>query len=190
MAVKRIPVNSLKVGMYVAGFDRSWLTTSFLTHSFLIKSDSQIQKLKQSGIQEVDIDPNQGLDEGSEEEASEPVVSQEAPPLKAITQTMPPAAGTPQALGAELAKAQYAREELLKAVDTVFQNIGSSAVIQSHAVKHIVTEMIPKVLASPAAFMALIRTRDFDPALREHVLSVSTLALIMGQTLGYDEKRL
>ncbi len=56
--------------------------------------------------------------------------------------------------------------------------------------KQVVTHMIPKVLELPAAFMALIRTRDFDPALREHVLSVATLALIIGQALGYDEKRL
>jgi putative nucleotidyltransferase with HDIG domain len=176
--------------MYVSGFDRSWLTTSFLTHTFLIKSDSQIQKLKQSGIQEVDIDPNQGLDDGIEAEAFEPVASRELPPLKAATQNVLPAAGTPQALGAELAAARQVREELLQAVETVFQNIGTSEVIQSQEVRHVVTEMMPKVLDSQSAFMALIRTREFDPALRDHVLSVSTLALIMGQALGYDEKRL
>ena len=190
MAVKRVPVDRLKVGMYVAGFDRSWLTTSLLTHTFLIKSDSQIQKLKQSGIQAVDIDPNQGLDDGIDAEAFEPVASQELPPLKAATQNILPATGTPHALGADLATARQVREELLHAVETVFQNIGTSEVIQSQEVKQVVTEMMPKVLDSQAAFMALIRTREFDPALREHVLSVSTLALIMGQTLGYDDKRL
>jgi putative nucleotidyltransferase with HDIG domain len=190
MAVKRIPVDSLKIGMYVAGFDRSWLTTSFLTHSFLIKNQSQIQKLKQSGIQEVDIDPAQGLDEGPDNPSSEPGLPQEPPAPKQSTHSPSPPPGSPQALGAELARARQVREELLQALTAVFQTIGSSAIIQSQAVKQVVIQMIPKVLDSPAAFMALIRTRDFDPALREHVLSVSTLALIMGQSLGYDEKHL
>ena len=190
MAHKRIRVEALKVGMYVAGFDRSWLTTSFLTHSFLIKSQSQIQKLKQSGIQEVEIDPSQGLDV----ETAEPVAHATEPtaqaPSAAGSPPGQPAAASPQALGAELARAKQVREELLQSLSTVFETIGSSAVVRSQAVKQVVTQMIPKVLESPAAFMALIRTRDFDPALREHVLAVSTLALIIGQTLGYDEKRL
>jgi putative nucleotidyltransferase with HDIG domain len=190
MAVKRIPVGSLKVGMYVAGFDRSWLTTSFLTHTFLIKTAAQIEKLRQSGVQEVDIDPSRGLDEGVEEGDYEAVPSSELPPLKAATGNVLPNSASPEALGAELAQARQAREEMLQQVETVFQNIGTSEIIHSQEVKHVVAQMMPKVMDSQAAYMALIRTREFDPALRDHVLSVSTLALVMGHTLGYDEKRL
>ncbi len=187
MALKRIPIDALKVGMFVAGFDRSWLTTSFLTHTFLIKSDAQIQKLRSSGIREVDIDPSRGLDAAGE--AAAPTSSQHrvsAPPNA-------PRSPTPEfspTLGADLAQAREVREEILQTVTNVFQTIGAHGTVQSQAVKQVVTQMIPKVLELPAAFMALIRTRDLDPALREHVLSVSTLALIIGQALGYDEKRL
>lgn len=190
MPVKRIPVASLKVGMYVAGFDRAWLTTSFLTHTFLIKTPAQIEKLRQSGVQEVDIDTERGLDEGLDEAAYEPVASPELPPLRATTNNVLPGNVSPEALGKELAQARQAREELLQHVETIFQNIGTSEIIHSQEVKHVVTEMMPKVMDSQAAFMALIRTREFDPALRDHVISVSTLALVMGHTLGYDEKRL
>lgn len=190
MALKRIPVDSLKVGMYVAGFDRPWLTTSFLTHSFLIKNQSQILKLKQSGIKEVEIDPSQGLDVDKDAPAPHPTGQKNPPATMGELPGDSPPPGSPQALGTELARARQVREELLRSLTAVFETIGSSAVVRSQAVKQVVMDMLPKVLESPAAFMALIRTRDFDPALREHVLAVSTLALIIGQTLGYDEKRL
>ncbi len=190
MAVKRIPVGSLKVGMYVAGFDRPWLTTSFLSHSFLIKSQSQIQKLKQSGIQAVDIDPEKGLDEGSDAPSPPPVAREDPPPPPGNGLPQPPSAVSPQALGDQLAEARQVREELLQSITSIFHKIGTGATVQSQAVKQVVAQMIPKILDTPAAFMALIRTRDVDPALREHALSVSTLALIVGQALGYDEKRL
>jgi HD-GYP domain-containing protein (c-di-GMP phosphodiesterase class II) len=190
MPVRRIPVDSLKVGMYVAGFDRSWLTTSFLTHSFLLKSRSQIEKLKQSGIHMVDIDPAQGLDVDGGNVTTDPAADRALDQSPADAPASPPAAGSPQALGAELARARAVREELLQAVSAIFENIGSSAIVKNQAVKQVVTQMIPKVLESPAAFMALIRTRELDPALREHVLAVSTLAVIVGQALGYEEKRL
>jgi putative nucleotidyltransferase with HDIG domain len=191
MPVKRVPVDDLKVGMYVAGFDRSWLTTSFLTHTFLIKTAAQIEKLRQSGIKEVDVDPSRSVtNQEPEEEPFDPQAPIEVYPLKAATGNVLPGSLSPEALGAELAQARQARTELLQHVETIFQNIGTSEIIHSQEVKHVVTDMMPKVMDSQAAFMALIRTREFDPALRDHVLSVSTLAMVMGHTLGYDEKRL
>ncbi len=190
MAIKRISVDSLKVGMYVAGFDRPWLTTSFLSHSFLVKNEDQIQRLKRSGVRHVDIDPSQGLDLGPDQAPAENTGSAAPPATAAEERPSPRTAGSPQALGEDLARAREVKEEILQALTAAFHTIGSRGVVQSQAVKQMVTQMMPKVLELPAAFMALIRTRDFDPALREHALSVTTLALILGQTLGYDEKRL
>lgn len=190
MAIKRIPVDSLKVGMYVAGFDRSWLRTSFLTHSFLIKTADQIHKLKQSGVAEVDIDPSRGLDHRPDSHAAESVQPEAMPSLEPDPADTDDTPVTLLDLGKDIAEAREAREEMLQAVEQVFKHAATKELVNSQEVKHMVTDMMPKVLAHKAAFLALIRTRDFDPALRDHVLSVCTLALIMGGTLGYDEKRL
>lgn len=191
MALKRIPVDSLRVGMYVSGFDRSWLRTSFLTHSFLIKTVDQIHKLKQSGVAEVDIDSSRGLDHRPEPRAAE---SPEPVTMPVLEPDPDDAGDTPSvslhALGADLTAAVQAREEMLQAVEQVFKNAATKELVNSQEVRHVVTDMMPKVLDHQAAFLALIRTREFDPALRDHVLSVCTLSLIVGQALGYDEKRL
>ena len=62
MAFKRIFVDSLKIGMYVTRLDCPWYQSPFLKHRFLIRSQSQLDKLKRSGIQEVTIDSSRGLD--------------------------------------------------------------------------------------------------------------------------------
>jgi len=53
---KSIPIESLKVGMYVCDLDRKWWQTDFLLHQFLVKSQEDIEKLRSSGIQMVVVD--------------------------------------------------------------------------------------------------------------------------------------
>jgi HD-GYP domain-containing protein (c-di-GMP phosphodiesterase class II) len=59
---RRIPVKDLRVGMYVAGLEESWLSTPFLLHRFLVKRDKQIWKLMEAGIRHLYIDTSKGRD--------------------------------------------------------------------------------------------------------------------------------
>ena len=62
---KRISLQQLRVGMYVAGIDCSWFRTPFLKHRFLIYTEEQIERLRRSNARAVDIDPSKGLDVAS-----------------------------------------------------------------------------------------------------------------------------
>ncbi|KWT92811.1 HD-GYP domain-containing protein [Candidatus Magnetominusculus xianensis] len=65
---KRIPTSATRIGMYVDGFDSSWFKTPFLKHHFEIKSQNQLDKILQSGIDHLYIDTEKGLDVLSDEE--------------------------------------------------------------------------------------------------------------------------
>ena len=56
---KQIPIDQVKVGMYLVGVDRPWMETPFLRHRFHIKDESVIEKLYASGIAHIDIDTEQ-----------------------------------------------------------------------------------------------------------------------------------
>lgn len=58
---KKIPIESLELGMFVEGLDKSWFTTPFLKHKFLVRSTEQIEKLKNLGIKNLYIDPARGI---------------------------------------------------------------------------------------------------------------------------------
>ena len=206
MSQRRIPIDSLKVGMFVCGMDRSWLHTPFFTHRFLIQDETQIDKLKQSGIQHIDIDTARGADIGTEPTpAPQPDASPSVPSFRLLeTPAMPisieqleDTAEPPVTLQSEvhgnkplreMARSFHAarnfRQELLKRVDSLFDSISEASSIKNEDVQPVVQEIIAKAIENQAAFLALVRTRDFDPSLRDHLLSVSTLTAIAGKTLG------
>ncbi len=189
MGLKKIPVSKLRLGMYIAGLDRSWFQSPFLRHRFLLDSESQLHRLKQHGIKTVVIDPSRGLDE-------DPDPSQlwkaPPPPLAEAHAMVHPPSKPPQVLARDLALAQRARRELVQSIHSVFETIGSSGTVKSDRVQGIVHDIttVTETLDNPAAFLALSRTKDFDPALKQHALSVSTLALILGRSLGLDRPTL
>jgi len=191
--------------MFVCGLDRSWLHTPFFTHRFLIQDETQIDKLKQSGIQQIDIDTARGTDIETEHPPvplpdaapSVPSCRLETPAtpisIEQLEDTPEPPA-TPQAEDQgnkplrEMARSFHAarnfRQELLKRVDSLFDSISETSSIKNEDVQPVVQEIIAKAIENQAAFLALVRTRDFDPSLRDHLLSVSTLTAIAGKTLG------
>ncbi|GAB4387869.1 MAG: HD-GYP domain-containing protein [Thermodesulfovibrionales bacterium] len=59
---KRIPIEALRVGMYVEGMDEPWLRTPFLRHRFAVRKERQIEKIKECGITHVYIDTERGAD--------------------------------------------------------------------------------------------------------------------------------
>jgi HD-GYP domain-containing protein (c-di-GMP phosphodiesterase class II) len=57
---KTINANDLKIGMYII-IPRSWFNHPFLKKNFVIESREQINKIIESGIKEVHVDPAKGL---------------------------------------------------------------------------------------------------------------------------------
>lgn len=59
--IKKIPAAKLEVGMYV-NLPLSWMSHSFIKNKFLITSRSQIAKIIESDLKEVNIDTSMGKD--------------------------------------------------------------------------------------------------------------------------------
>ena len=57
---KRIAIQDLRPGMYIAGMDQSWFKTPFLRHKWLVKREDEITLLRSYGIQDVFIDTEKG----------------------------------------------------------------------------------------------------------------------------------
>jgi putative nucleotidyltransferase with HDIG domain len=194
--------------MFVCGLDRSWLHTPFFTHRFLIQDSTQIEKLKQCGIQEVEIDTARGLDlPGETQTPPQSAAPAEPPSVNEPSAVLPhaalpeiqQAAGTPPGrqeskspwmMARELSAVRDAREQLLKEVASLLQTISEAGPVKSEQVRTLVCEIIAKTLANQAAFLALVRIRDFDAKLHDHLLSVSTLAAIVGNSLYYPAAQL
>lgn len=84
---KKIPIKDLEVGMYVCGFEESWLRTPFLWHRFTVRDEKQIRKMKDYGLTHVYIDVERGTNPEPHASGLEaPVVEQEGFTPASMTQ--------------------------------------------------------------------------------------------------------
>ena len=60
--IKRIPIDSLQVGMYVSDLNADWIPHSNLKKKGKIKQESVIAKIRQLGVTELYIDTSLGHD--------------------------------------------------------------------------------------------------------------------------------
>lgn len=202
MAIKRISLSSLKIGMYLVGLDRSWLATPFFSHKFLIEKQGQIDKLKQISVRFVDIDTSKGLDvegparvvESTPEAGPENPVETPDPSIRrahdplAELQAHSELHGTD--LKGEFAEARKVRKEMLQSVRDLLGSVRTSGTVDTVQTKKVAEQIITTTLAHDQAIIALIRTRQFNPELYDHALSVSTLSVLLGRLLGYSQERL
>lgn len=201
MAIKRIPTASVQVGMYLCGIDRAWLDTPFLMHRFLIKSSTDIVKLQQCGIQEITIDTERGLDVTSDSELPQipeddvpstpdttTTVSSVPPEVERIQKLPPIVQG--KSLSGELNSMKHARQYMLECVQDILQTLAKTGGLAIEQVHHVTQSVLAETLGHEEACIALIRTREFSPALYDHALAVSTLAVLLGRAVELKETAL
>ncbi len=191
MAHRTIPLSDLKVGMYLIGVDRSWLHTPFLRHKFEISAQSEIDTLRASGIAQVTIDTDRGLDvAGSKVKQTDPV-----PVLEAQAEAPNPSATNPVPLertavmlADNLALAKQRRTEWINRLNHLFDGTRATGLVSYAEASQLVDEMIGFIFERQAACYAVMGLREQDPTLHEHGLTVCTLSVIIGQALSYPRE--
>jgi HD superfamily phosphohydrolase YqeK len=181
--------------MYLIGVDRSWLQTPFLRHKFTIKDQSEIESLRRAGIVEVTIDYEQGLDvvdhETHRPASVEPVLVEHALPVDPVTPAGASSSPPPAIVLADhLARAKYRRAEFVSQVNSLFEQTRKTGLVQYEATCKFIDEVIDDILDAQAACYAAIGSRQPDPTLHEHGLTVCTLSVMLGQALNYSRERL
>jgi HD-GYP domain-containing protein (c-di-GMP phosphodiesterase class II) len=187
MTTKSIPIQDLRVGMYVAKLDVSWFRSPFLRHSFLLEHEEQIAKLRRAGVTHVQIDPSRGLDvdEAGPTDLPDNLVDD---PMMMVT-PLPVERPKPLAqLNTEYAQAKVARKQLEQTVHTLYSRISEQGTVDPRLAAEAIQEVtiVARTLPNSAIFMALSQHRGGDSSLSRHALSVCTLSLVVGQSFGYN----
>lgn len=178
-STKRIPIDQLTVGMFIAGLDQPWYRTPFLLHKWLVSNPDDIVQLKRHGIQIVTIDTERGLDIGAA-----PVAPPEAPASEPDASSAQPdtidAPSNGHASPAAAAAATY--REAMQAVERVFTDIEAGQPTKIAALKPVVSTLLKQIIEQPEAMMiqfCLDKMRRFDGTLANHGMDVCVLTLIL-----------
>ena len=173
--LKKIKIGQLRVGMYIR-LPFAWYKHSFIKNKFTIISETQIIKIRESGLNEITIDTERGLDV-SEEPATVPRL-QKAPEIQMVPDKLLEAIHDRKLPASE--KAVIIHDQATEMMQRLLNN-PSAANIQ--AVKKGITEVVDLILQDDdtAKHLLLITSHDFYTF--THSVTVGVLGVSLSKTL-------
>jgi HD-GYP domain-containing protein (c-di-GMP phosphodiesterase class II) len=176
---KRIAIQELRPGMYIAGVDQSWFQTPFLRHKWLVKREDEITLLRSYGIQDVFIDTVKGCDVMEVSTIQKSSNAHETPDETPV----PPSFDPGPNLG-DIESARVLRAEAVSTLDLFFSQMEAPSPQHLMEVRGVVSTLLDGLLEHQAAMVSLIQMRRFDVSLATHGVDTGVLAMAVGQENG------
>lgn len=163
----KIPVEQLKIGMFVADLDRPWVETPFTVHGFPLTDNSQIKQL-QLLCKYVYIKTAQAKLADTTGQAYRRVEYHDRnTPIKEA-----------------LPRAQKAYSKAKSVVSQLYSNTRLGQSFDTQEVKAVVSDCVDSIIENPNAMLWLGLLRDVDEYTAEHSLNVALLSIIIGRAEG------
>jgi len=191
MPSKKIPIQKLKIGMFVEELDRPWIDSPFFFHKKLLKKQAHIDKLVSHGIRHVTINTEKGADYEEEailnnsEKSHLTEVSKEpqSPPVQ-------PEYADPVKIEEELPRAMEIRNNVSNVVKNIFNDARMGKAIEVNDVKEQVGDIVDSVFRNRDALLCLTNLKDYDDYTFMHCVNICILAVSFGRHLGMSKKQL
>lgn len=179
---KTIPVERLRLGMYIERLCGKWLDHPFWRTSFLLTDPEDLRLLKTCGLKEVVIDVSRGLD-----------VADPATPASATPAAPPPAqpAVPPRvSLDEELERARQIHARAKRQVTTLFHEARMGKALDVETVAPLVEDIQSSIERNAHALLSVVRLKTADDYTYMHSVAVCALMIALGRTLGLDRDTL
>ena len=186
--LKRIAVSDLCLGTYINEFCGSWMEHPFWKAKFLLEGDKDLQRIRDSGIDEVWIDVSKGLDlpAGRAAQSEAEVAAQVEESLLAVATT--PVVQR-AALDEEVRRAHKLCARSKSAVVAMFSEVRMGQAIDAGQVVALVEEISASVLRNPNALISLARLKNSDEYTYMHSVAVCALMIALARQLGLAEEQ-
>ncbi|HQX06243.1 MAG TPA: HD-GYP domain-containing protein [Zoogloea sp.] len=182
--LKKIPVTRLRPGMFIQELCGDWMSHPFWRAQFVLKGDGDLRRIVEAGIQHVYIDTARGLDD-VDAVAADQVQA-------AVEQEIVNAMSAPQeqivrvSVREELARAKRVHDQAHKVVRTMMSDVRLGKAVSLDDAEPVVEAITGSVLRNGGALMGLIGIKNKDDYTFLHSVSVCTLMIAFGRSLGLD----
>lgn len=184
--LKKIQAKDLQVGMHLHELCGSWMEHPFWRSKFTLTDPEDIRRIRESGISEVWIDSDKGLDlpENPQVEAEKSVT--EVLMVAEVAQRTK--ASKPASMSEELQRAAMICSKARHAVVSMFQEVRMGKAISAEDAGELVEEISSSVLRNPGALISLARLKTADDYTYMHSVAVCALMVSLARQLGLDEQ--
>ncbi|KPK36230.1 MAG: hypothetical protein AMK70_03040, partial [Nitrospira bacterium SG8_35_1] len=182
---KKITVDQLKPGMFILDFNCSWFNHPFFGSSKQVKDKKTIEKIIKSGIREVYIDTNRGLDvfdAVTEEEVNNEVQTELNNIIEPVNNVIEDV--EPVAVQEELVKATKIQNEAKVLVQDIMNDIRLGKQVKTEHVEPVVENMIYSIFRNKNALTSLARMKTANEYTFYHSVSVGIQMIAFGKHLG------
>ncbi len=182
--MKKIPVRHLTPGMFIHEICGSWMDHPFWKTAFLLTSEKDYQTLLQSGVREVWIDPDKGLDVSDDTPSLDAEqVREQAESLLSHTQQQS-AQDLRVPFKEEIERARFIHARAKTAVTSMFQEVRMGQALNAEAAYPLVAEIHQSVARNSDALLNLARLKNKNDYTYLHSVAVCALMLALGKQLG------
>jgi len=199
--LKKITSDQVCLGMYIHGFEGSWIDHPFWKARFLLQNPRDLDKIRESAVTAVWIDSSKGRDCHS----VAPVATTESAALPAETPAASPAVAAAAPVAAPVAAAPSVevsaavrlgscQQELVQAAEVsthakyqvarLFQDARLGKAIDLGEMDAVVEQISASVLRHPSAMISLTRLRTADEYTYIHSVSVCALMTAVARQMG------
>ena len=202
---KKISVDQLEIGMFVARLDRPWLETPFLFQGFYIRDNDEINELHEhcrdvyvswESLPQTDtsaasatVTPSNSRDDATPKKKRFSLRAlfrrSEAPSSDDFEQTNVFYSET-TTLKEEIHAASGVHKQAIDTLEGVMQNLRKSGELDIGPLESTVTPMVDSVLRNSAALACLMRMQQKDDYLYQHSLASAVWAAILGRQIGLN----
>ncbi|HEY9200853.1 MAG TPA: HD-GYP domain-containing protein [Gammaproteobacteria bacterium] len=179
---KKIPVNGLRLGMFIDKLDGNWLQHPFWKSAFRLDTEKQLKTLRESAVTHVWIDTDKGLDVA---ETAGLAIETAIPPSTAKATTATPAqARIP--IEKEMSAARETLEKARMATMAVLQEARMGHSVSTHDVAPLVEEISASIERNASAMLTISRMKTKDDYTYLHSVAVCALMIALGKQLNYQ----
>lgn len=165
----KVPVDDLRIGMYVDQLDRPWTETRFMYQGFFIQNQETLQELARVS-RYVFVDAERNVAENK----TQPAKSIERYP---VTQTVE----------REITVAKAIHREATAAAKTIFTQMLQSGRLDVDLARETVNPMLDSMMRNPNALIWLTRMKQHDSYIFSHALNTSIWGLAFARHLGMEK---
>lgn len=180
--------------MYVHEPCGSWLDNPFWSTSFPLRTPADVSKLQASGVQQLWIDTEKGLDvemtpdanltEDQEEE--EPVNTRELTKKKPFVFDQQ----APASMHDEVERASKLLKKSRDVVGAMFEDARMGRIVSANASLPLVDEIASSVLRNTSALVSLARLKQADDYTYMHSVAVCAMMVSMAKQLGLEDEQI
>ena len=187
--LKRISVSDLRLDMYLADLCGSWMDHPFWRTRFRIVNPRQIDRLRSSGITEVWIDTDRGVDVAAPEAATASVeqVADDVDACLAASVDELPVAPARVELAVEVENAAGIHRRSRPAVEGLFREARLGRIADTAQALPVVEEITDSVTRNPGALIGLARLKRIDDYTYMHSMSVCAMMVALARHLGCSD---